>query len=81
MKYLVAKDVKVKKVGDLYWIVPVNEKGEEDWICPKCGGTLHSCCGNSHIWCYNCGFELWDRADFLIELILQEERGNVNEEK
>jgi len=41
------------------WIVAVNEKGEEDWTCPKCGSQLTSCCGNSHIWCYSCGYTLW----------------------
>ncbi|GAH88621.1 unnamed protein product, partial [marine sediment metagenome] len=22
------------------------------------------CCGNSHIWCYACGYELWEGFDF-----------------
>jgi len=33
------------------WRVPVNEKGEEDWLCPKCGHEHTSCCGNSHFPC------------------------------
>ena len=33
------------------WIVPVNEKGEQDWLCPKCGHEHTSCCGNSHFPC------------------------------
>ena len=41
------------------WVISVNEKGEEDWGCPECGGRLRSCCGNSHIWCYKCGYTLW----------------------
>lgn len=41
------------------WVIAVNDKGEEDWTCPKCGHELSSCCGNSHIWCYNCGYTLW----------------------
>jgi len=57
---MVAVGVKPKKVGPFVFIVPVNEKGEEDWTCPRCGSQLRSCCGNSHIWCYNCGFELWN---------------------
>ena len=57
---MVAVGVKPKKVGRFVFIVPVNEKGEEDWTCPRCGSRLRSCCGNSHIWCYNCGYELWD---------------------
>jgi len=33
------------------WHIPVNEKGEEDWMCPKCGHKHISCCGNSHFPC------------------------------
>ncbi len=33
------------------WQVPVNEKGEQDWLCPKCGHEHISCCGNSHFPC------------------------------
>ena len=33
------------------WQVPVNEKGEVDWLCPKCGHEHTSCCGNSHFPC------------------------------
>jgi len=33
------------------WIVPVNSKGGEDWVCPKCNHEHESCCGNSHFPC------------------------------
>jgi len=41
------------------WFVPVNEERVEAWTCPKCGNEMSSCCGNSHIWCYNCKYEFW----------------------
>lgn len=58
---MVASSVRSKKTADgSVWVVAMNEKGDEDWICPKCGDQLHSCCGNDHIWCYKCGFTLWE---------------------
>ena len=40
-----------KLIGRNGWIIPVNDKGEEDWLCPKCGHEHTSCCGNSHFPC------------------------------
>ena len=68
---MVAVGVRPKKVGGFVFIVPVNEKGEEDWTCPRCGSRLRSCCGNSHIWCYNCGFELWSYQPMIPEVLLE----------
>jgi len=33
------------------WLFPVNDHGEIDWMCPKCGHEHTSCCGNSHFPC------------------------------
>lgn len=33
------------------WLVPLNDKNEQDWLCPKCGHEHTSCCGNSHFPC------------------------------
>lgn len=62
---MVATGVMVNKRG---WVIAVNDNNEEDWECPKCGGQLRSCCGNSHIKCYECGFELWEMFQMGIEV-------------
>lgn len=41
----------VKLISRDGWLFPVNEKGETDWVCPKCGHQHTSCCGNSHFPC------------------------------
>ena len=41
------------------FLVAVNEKGERDWLCPKCGHEHKSCCGNSHFPCT----KLYDKSD------------------
>jgi hypothetical protein len=41
----------VKLIARDGWLYPVNEKGETDWVCPKCGHQHTSCCGNSHFPC------------------------------
>jgi len=50
------------------WIIAANDNDEEDWGCPKCGGKLRSCCGNSHIWCYDCGYNLWEMFDTEVKI-------------
>lgn len=49
------------------FIVPVNDMGNIDWLCPKCNHEHTSCCGNSHFPCMqspqyggvcNCDYDL-----------------------
>ena len=58
----------VTRIGPLSFLVPVNEKGEVDWTCPRCGHRHRSCCGNTHFPCEkspqyggNCKCDYFDR--------------------
>jgi len=59
---MVAVRIGVRSVGPFRFFVPLNEKGEEDWTCPRCGGKMVSTDGNSRIFCPRCRYVFFDTA-------------------
>lgn len=44
-------------------VIPVNEFGIEDWICPRCFGYMQDITfKNKRISCKHCGLMLWTQA-------------------